>query len=102
MKSINLNSLPPNLQYQQRRDMIPKGKNIVSQDWERGTDFKDRGAKFRAKSHVLLELEKRTDKQLAKAEAVLSGVMTDLSDHDQFNEDAVLSLQLKKKIKTME
>jgi hypothetical protein len=81
---------------------VTKSENIVSNDWKRGTDFKDRGAKFRAKNHVLLEIEKRTDKELAKAESVLSGVLTDLSEHNQFHEDAALSLQLKKKIKTME
>ena len=44
------------------KGVLTQSENIVSNDWKRGTNFKDRGAKFRAKNHVLLELEKRTDK----------------------------------------
>ena len=66
-----------------------------SKVWVRGVPYgttdRDFKAKQRAKSAVLLQIEKRCDKETAKAEVVLSDIVTDLSSKHGLDETAVKS-----------
>ena len=57
--------------------------NMQSKKWVYGVPYSitwaDYKAKSRAKAAVVLEIEKTCDKELAKAEVLLSDVVTDLS-----------------------
>jgi len=68
---------------------------LESQQWERGEDYgeleSDRKAKDRAKAAVMLSVGKHSKKNLTKAETILSGVVSDLSEKHNLNEAAVVS-----------
>jgi len=49
-----------------------------AKQWEYGSDFKTKQAKYRAKCTVMGELEKRSGKGVLKAQAILSGIVTEL------------------------
>ncbi|KAL7534418.1 hypothetical protein ACHAXR_005863 [Thalassiosira sp. AJA248-18] len=71
---------------------------ILAKDWGRGDEFEDKHLKYRAKKSVMDALEKHSDKQLEKAEYILGGIITDLKK-EGLNEDQLLTLETKKKIK---
>ena len=72
-----------------------------SKVWVRGVPYdttdRDWKAKSRAKSAVMLEIEKRCDKETAKAEVILSEIVTDLSCKHGLDENAVKSAPAKER-----
>ncbi len=53
-------------------------------DWEKkGGEFKDRYEKHRAKRSVLSALETSTQKQIGKAEDILSIIVSDLRERER-------------------
>jgi len=79
-----------------------KGDSIHAKDWEHGEDFTNRGRKCHARSSVMDELEMRSGKQLAKAESVLSSIVSELAEEHGLTEENILSLSTQSRIKTME
>ena len=73
-----------------------------SKDWSVGTDHSNWSAKSRAKSRILSELETVCEKELAKAESVLSAVVSDLKEKGDFNELFVLSEETQKRLTTID
>jgi len=72
-----------------RVDTISNEKK--TQPWEEGEDFKDAQSKRCAKSSVLDEIEARSGKQIKKAQAIISGVVSDLSKENTFVDIEILS-----------
>ena len=83
-----------------RVDTISNEKK--TQPWELGEDFKDAQSKWRAKSSVLDEIEVRSGKQIKKAQAIISGVVSDLSKENTFDDIEILSSKTKSQFRTME
>ena len=73
-----------------------------SNDWSLGTDFSGKNTKSKAKLRVLSQLEIQTEKELAKAESVLSAIVSDLKQEAGFNELSVLSVATKKRLATID
>ena len=73
-----------------------------SKDWSVGTDYSSFSAKSKAKSRLLSELEIVCEKELAKAESVLSAVVSDLKEKEDFNELFVLSDDTQKRLTTID
>ena len=70
--------------------------------WEEGEDFTHPQSKHRAKNAVLAEIEVRSNKQIKKAHAIISGVVSDLSKEKSFDDLEILSTKTKSKYRTME
>ena len=66
---------------------------IKAKQWEYGSEFKTKEAKYRAKSAVLGEPGRRSGKEVLvfKAQAILSGIVTDTLEEDGFHESMVWS-----------
>ena len=75
--------------------------SLQSKEWTRGVGYtaaqKDVKAKSRAKASVLQELEKRCDKDLTKAEVVMSEIVSDLSSKHGLDENALQSAAVKER-----
>lgn len=63
---------------------------IKQKEWEEGREFKHAGEKHRAKSSIMSAIEKATNKETKKAEAVLKSVINDLTK-EGLNEEMVLT-----------
>ena len=73
-----------------------------SKDWSVGTDYPNSKAKSNAKIRLLSELEIVCEKEVAKAESVLSAVVSDLKHVENFNELFVLSDETQKRLTTID
>ncbi len=65
--------------------------------WERGDGFKSADEKWRAKVPILSALEQYTKKDLSKAEAVLSSIVSDLSE-EGLRDTEVVSAKTKQRM----
>ena len=72
---------------------------VVGKEWEEGSDFKDCGEKHRAKAAVMSALEQHSQKEIAKAEPILSSIITDLSKVG-LREEEVMSNDTQQKMAT--
>ena len=79
-----------------------KAEEKRSKDWSVSTDYSSFSAKSKAKSRLLSELEIVCEKELAKAESVLSAVVSDLKEKGDFNELFVLSEETQKRLTTID
>lgn len=79
-----------------------KSNTVKSQQWEYGEVYNDRRSKSRAKILVLDELERRSGKQLLKAEEILSGIISELSCEHGLDEAAIWSSHTKGRMQAME
>ena len=61
---------------------------INEKEWEKGEEYKDRFEKHRAKASIMSAIEKATNKETKKAEAVLKSVINDLTK-EGLNEERV-------------
>ena len=82
-----------------RKGHETRANAVVGKEWEEGSDFKDRGEKHRAKAAVMSALEQHSQKETAKAEPILSSIITDLSNVG-LREEEVVSNATKQKIAT--
>ena len=71
-------------------------------EWSVGSEYTNRQLKFYAKNKVLKELELATGKETAKAESVLSAIVSGLALETGFNELSVLSEPTRKRMSTLE
>ena len=78
-----------------------KSNTVKSQQWEYGEVYNDRRSKSRAKILVLDELERRSGKQLVKAEEILSGIISELSCEHGLDEAAIWSSHTKGRMQAM-
>ena len=73
-----------------------------NKDWSVGTDYINSSLKHKAKSRVLSELEIVTGKELAKAESVLSSIVSGLKKESDFNELCTLSDTTQKDLRAIQ
>ena len=66
--------------------------------WTIGTGFTHKQAKYNAKSRVLMELGNASEKQLKKAELILSSIVFGLTKEPGFEEMSVLSDRTRKEL----
>ena len=62
----------------------------------------NRSAKYESKARVLSQLEKVTDKELSKAESILSSIVHDLSKQPGFIKTSVLSKERQRQISAVQ
>ena len=77
-----------------------KAEAMHQQDWTTGADFKNRFQKHWAKSAIMAELERVTDKHLVKSQTVLSAIVSELSKEPSFCETCVLTDDMQMRIST--
>jgi len=78
-----------------------KNNAVKSQQWEYGEVYNDRRSKSHAKILVLDELERRSGKQLLKAEEILSGIISELRCEHGLDETAIWSSHTKGRMQAM-
>ena len=63
----------------------------LQKDWVPGSEFQDGFAKPRVMSAVVSELEQVADKQISKAQSILSAIVSDLVKAPTFCEVSMLT-----------
>ena len=70
----------------------------LEKKWTAGEDYKDSNSKSRAKSRLISQLELVSGKELAKAQSVLSSVVSELRNELSFDELSILSSDTRKRL----
>ena len=76
-----------------------RAETTRSRNWERGIVFNSADAKWQAKESVMKQLEISSEKQLSKAESILSGIITNLAKKQGLKTASLRSEGMKKKIR---
>jgi len=77
-----------------------KAEATHQKDWTAGMDFKNRFHKHWAKSAIMAELERVTEKHLVKSQTVLSAIASELSKELSFCQTYVLTDDMQMRIST--